>query len=230
MRVLKFIASGLLGAAAFQGGAAIAALGLALHFVIALGAAAVYWAASRRIAFLATHPVPSGLLYGVAVYFFMNLVVIPLSAVPPRPFVLSPAMESSSTCSAWGCPSRWSCGISKGALDEKPMNESNFAISTRRLILAPAMITLAVTLLRLVGELNHWSPALFNREAGGGGALIGIVWLVPIFGVYFALRLLRAGRARPAEAGPSSRRSRAWRCSRCSWRGPSARCRRWAGG
>jgi len=74
------------------------------------------------------------------------------------------------------------------------MNESNFDISTRRLVLAPALITLAITLLRLVGELNRWSPALFNREAGGGGALIGIVWLVPILGVYFALKLSKAGR------------------------------------
>jgi hypothetical protein len=79
------------------------------------------------------------------------------------------------------------------------MTESNFAISTRRLVLVPALITLAVTLLRLVGEVNRWSPALFNREAGGGGALVGIVWLVPIFGVYFALRLIKAGR------GPASR-------------------------
>jgi len=79
------------------------------------------------------------------------------------------------------------------------MNESNFDISTRRLVLAPALITLAITLLRLVGELNRWSPVLFNREAGGGGALIGIVWLVPILGVYFALKLSIAGR------GPASR-------------------------
>jgi hypothetical protein len=89
VRVLKFIASGLLGPAAFQGGAMTAALGMALHFVIALGAAAVYWAASRVIVVLTRHPVPFGLLYGVAVYFFMSLVVIPLSAVPKRPFVLS---------------------------------------------------------------------------------------------------------------------------------------------
>jgi hypothetical protein len=88
-RLLRFIASGLLGPSAAQGGAATAALGLALHFLIALGAAALYWAASRRIAWLATHAVPSGLLYGIAVYFFMNLVVLPLSRLPPRPFVPS---------------------------------------------------------------------------------------------------------------------------------------------
>ena len=58
-----------------------------------------------------------------------------------------------------------------------------------RLVLVPAVITLAVTLLRLAGELLQWSPRLFNREAGGGGALVGIVWLIPLFGIYFALKL-----------------------------------------
>ena len=72
-------------------------------------------------------------------------------------------------------------------------------LSIRRLILVPAVITLAVTLLRLVGELQHWSPRLFSREAGGAGALVGIVWLVPIFGIYFAIRLNQAGQ------GPASR-------------------------
>ncbi len=62
-----------------------------------------------------------------------------------------------------------------------------------RLILVPAIITLAVTLLRLIGELQSWSSSLFNREAGGGMAIVGIVWLVPIFGIYFALRLAREG-------------------------------------
>jgi len=62
-----------------------------------------------------------------------------------------------------------------------------------QLILAPAVITLAVTLLRLVGELQGWSPLLFNKEAGGGGALVGIAWLVLVFGVWFGWKLGRAG-------------------------------------
>jgi hypothetical protein len=69
-----------------------------------------------------------------------------------------------------------------------------------RMILVPALITLAVTLLRLTGELLHWSPSFFNREPGGPGALIGIVWLIPIFGIYFALRLAREGRG-PGSVG-----------------------------
>jgi hypothetical protein len=68
------------------------------------------------------------------------------------------------------------------------------------LILVPGIITLAVTLLRLAGELMRWSPAFFNREAGGPGAIVGIVWLVPAFGVYFALKLIRLGHG-PAGVG-----------------------------
>lgn len=62
-----------------------------------------------------------------------------------------------------------------------------------RIVLVPALITLAVTLLRLTGELLGWSDRLFSREAGGRAALVGIVWLIPVFGLYFGLRLVRAG-------------------------------------
>lgn len=73
------------------------------------------------------------------------------------------------------------------------MNGSPSRVRIGRLIVVPAVITLAVTLIRLIGELNRWSPRFFSREAGGGGAIVGIVWLVPVFGIYFALRLHRAG-------------------------------------
>ena len=69
-------------------------------------------------------------------------------------------------------------------------------MSTFRLVLVPGIITAAVTLLRLVGELNHWSRALFNPDAGGGLALVGIAWLVPIFGIYFAMKLQGSGETR----------------------------------
>jgi hypothetical protein len=56
-------------------------------------------------------------------------------------------------------------------------------------------VTLAVTLLRLAGELLGWSPTFFSRQAGGAGALVGIIWLVPIFGFYFAWKLAQGGSA-----------------------------------
>jgi len=83
-RLFQFIASGLLGQQAFQGGTAIAALGLALHFVIAFTLVAVFYAASRSIAFLRDYAVVSGIIYGLVVYAVMNLVVLPLSAARPR--------------------------------------------------------------------------------------------------------------------------------------------------
>jgi hypothetical protein len=92
VRILQSIASGLLGAAAFQGGAGTAALGLALHFFIACVAAAVYYFASLRVPHLARSPLVFGPLYGVAVWLFMNFVVLPLSAVPKRPF--SPSLAA----------------------------------------------------------------------------------------------------------------------------------------
>lgn len=46
-----------------------------------------------------------------------------------------------------------------------------------KLILVPAVITLAVTLLLLVGELQGWSPALFSRgDKPLSPSVVGIVW------------------------------------------------------
>ncbi len=86
VRILQSIASGLLGPAAFQGGASTAALGLVVHFFIATVAAASYYLASRKLPRLAQRPLTFGPLYGVAVYVVMTFVVVPLSAVPKRPF------------------------------------------------------------------------------------------------------------------------------------------------
>lgn len=77
------------------------------------------------------------------------------------------------------------------------MSQENSA-SIGKLILIPALITLGVTILRLVGELQKWPSPLFSREPGGGGAIVGISWLPIIFGIYFALKLAGAG------TGPTS--------------------------
>jgi hypothetical protein len=75
------IAAGLLGPSAFHGGVGTYALGVALHFFIALSAAGIYYAASRRLVYLRESWVVCGLFFGAAVDETMRLVVLPLSAL-----------------------------------------------------------------------------------------------------------------------------------------------------
>ena len=79
IRMLQGIASGLLVRRSFEGGMATAGLGLGIHFLIAVTAAAVFYAASRKLSSLTQHAVVSGLLYGIAVYIFMYWIVVPLA-------------------------------------------------------------------------------------------------------------------------------------------------------
>jgi hypothetical protein len=76
------IATGILGVKSFKGGVPTAVLGVALEFFITFVATAVYFGASRKFTFLVRQAVLWGLIYGVAIYFFMNFIVVPLSAAP----------------------------------------------------------------------------------------------------------------------------------------------------
>ena len=89
--VPRAIASGLLGERALHGALATWLLGVGLHFFIAFSAAAVYSLSSEKLEFLREHFFVCGLFYGIAVFLVMNLVVLPLSAVPWKvgPFPLT---------------------------------------------------------------------------------------------------------------------------------------------
>ena len=83
-RILRGIASALIGPDAFRGGNATAALGLALHFLVTFSAAAVFYMASGQIAFLTRRPILAGVLCGVCVYLVMYWIVMPLSKLHPN--------------------------------------------------------------------------------------------------------------------------------------------------
>jgi len=70
-----------MGAAAFQGGLASAALGLIIHFGLAFGFTALFVAAYLRLGRVRKHATPAGLVYGALVWAFMNLVALPHSNV-----------------------------------------------------------------------------------------------------------------------------------------------------
>jgi len=79
--VLHSIASGIYGKASRYGGAKTAIVGAVSHYFIALCMVLAYFLVSRRVSLLLRWPVSLGLAYGVFLYFFMNLVVLPISAI-----------------------------------------------------------------------------------------------------------------------------------------------------
>jgi hypothetical protein len=85
--ILQSVAAGLQGKAAFAGGAASAALGLFLHFLMMLGMAAVFWLGCRRWPALVERPVQSGVAYGLVTWAAMNYAVVPLSRASAPPFI-----------------------------------------------------------------------------------------------------------------------------------------------
>jgi hypothetical protein len=78
-RVLKGVASGLLGRSALEGGFATATLGLVMHFMMAMTVATIFYLLSRRF------PLPKnlsgvvavGMLYGAAVFAVNNFATAP---------------------------------------------------------------------------------------------------------------------------------------------------------
>ncbi len=77
-RVWQGVAAGLIGEGAQEMGWVSAALGVVVHFAIAVVMAAVYAAAATRLPVLTRRPWLAGALYGVVLYLAMYLVVLPL--------------------------------------------------------------------------------------------------------------------------------------------------------
>jgi uncharacterized membrane protein len=96
--IWQYIASGLLGDAAFAGDMATALLGLFFHLIISFVIAAVFILAADRIPLLRRHVIVGSLLYGFGVFTVMNMIVTPLSAAPslpapPLPWLIEAILE-----------------------------------------------------------------------------------------------------------------------------------------
>ena len=57
---------------------ATAGMGLAIHFLVAFVVVSIFYVVSRRVPFLAKHPVVSGVCYGIGVYLVMYWFVLPM--------------------------------------------------------------------------------------------------------------------------------------------------------
>jgi hypothetical protein len=82
---LQYVASGVMGDAAFAGGLATALLAVILEFVMTIIIAGVFILSADRIPLLRKHVIPGSLLYGFGVFVVMNFIVLPLSAAPELP-------------------------------------------------------------------------------------------------------------------------------------------------
>lgn len=90
--VLQYIASGIMGDAAYAGGLTTALFGLVLEFIMTIIIAGIFVFSADRISLLRKNVIPGSLLYGFGVFIVMNLIVLPLSAAavlpPPATWLL----------------------------------------------------------------------------------------------------------------------------------------------
>jgi len=85
MVILRAVASGLLGKAAFAGGPLTALLGLLLQWGMSILIAATYVVVTARWLGMRRRWRVTGVLAGVVIFMVMNYLVVPLSAAPFRP-------------------------------------------------------------------------------------------------------------------------------------------------
>ena len=92
-RMFQSIAGGLIGRASLEGGWATVLLGASLHVLIAFIWATIYYGASLRLPTLIRRPAIWGPIYGVVVYFAMQIIVLPLSAIRKPPFSFAAPLQ-----------------------------------------------------------------------------------------------------------------------------------------
>lgn len=84
--VLKYIASAIFGKEAFTGGYSMALIGLLVHFLIAFTWTIFFFLLYPGIPMLAKYKIIAGIVYGIFIWLVMNLLLLPLTKVPPFSF------------------------------------------------------------------------------------------------------------------------------------------------
>jgi hypothetical protein len=101
--IFQYIASGLIGMKSFSLGAVSVALGVAIHYAIAMTWTVVFYFLSRKPRILMRYAAICGIVYGGAVYVIMNFVVLPLTAVPHAPGAMTVASRVSGVLALLVC-------------------------------------------------------------------------------------------------------------------------------
>ena len=101
--VFQYIASGLIDGRAFTMGGESVALGVAIHYAIAMTWTVIFFLLSRKLIFLTRRAAISGIVYGGIVYFIMNFAVLPLTRVPHAPKAMTLASRISGVLALLFC-------------------------------------------------------------------------------------------------------------------------------
>lgn len=92
VQIYQFVSSALLGNEAYSGGVPVALLGLCFHFLIAFVSSFLFIQFYPKLSILRSNRIIVGLCYGLIVWGFMNLIVIPLTKLPPSNFDIVAAL------------------------------------------------------------------------------------------------------------------------------------------
>ena len=90
--IFKFIASGIFGKDAGDGGTAMILAGLILHYAIAFSFTIFFFWLYPKVNVMSKNRIVTAIVYGLFVWAMMNLIVVPLSDTVHRPFKIEGAI------------------------------------------------------------------------------------------------------------------------------------------
>jgi len=94
-QVLKYVASGAVDPKTFSNDTMLAAVGLLVHFTIAILFAFFFFFLAKQIPSLVKYPIVIGILYGVLVWGTMRFIILPyISRLNPKPIVGQEAIKN----------------------------------------------------------------------------------------------------------------------------------------
>jgi predicted neutral ceramidase superfamily lipid hydrolase len=89
LRILKYIASGVFGKSAYEGGIEMSLLGLVFHYMIAFACTAVFYWLYPKLSFLKFSLFLNTFTIGIVAWFVTTQMIIPISQITPAPFSIS---------------------------------------------------------------------------------------------------------------------------------------------
>ena len=90
--VLRYIASGAFGKAAFSGGWGMPMAGLLFHFIIAYSFTTLFFLLYPSLKIMSKSVVATAIVYGIFIFVVMNLLIVPLTKIPASTFHLDKAL------------------------------------------------------------------------------------------------------------------------------------------